>query len=206
MTFDPNANGLIEVNTRPFMTNSKLLAPEWQALTEGLQAVMEQYRQSEGENSPDRLAAANRVEGFLAALRGLAASWADLTKGLPADSTISEDAPGRLPQWRFYKPLARALLSLGGRAKTKDAILEVARILEGQLQDGDREMLQTGQVRWMVNVRFARQELKERNLLNATVPGIWELSKAGKRWAESDVETIPAPVPPEIPGQGHLPF
>jgi|GEM_PF-1287672 len=188
------------------MNNSNLLAPEWQALTEGLQTIMEQYRQPQEEGHAERLAAASRLEGFLASLRGLAASWTELAKCLPAESLSNDDAPGRLPQWRFYKPLAQALLSLGGRARTRDAITEVGKILAAQLQDGDREMLQTGQVRWVVNVRFARQELKERNLLNPTEPGIWELSEAGKRWAANDVAAIPAPVPPEIPGQISFPF
>ena len=184
----------------------KLLAPEWQALSEGLQAIIDQHRHAETGSKSDHIAAADRVEGFLTSLRGVAASWAQLAKGLPQEDTTTVEAAGHLSQWRFYKPLAQALFHFGGRAKTRDAIAKVGEILAAQLQAGDNELLQSGQVRWMANVRFARQELRERNLMTPTDPGLWELSAAGHRWAESDAEAIPAPVPPDIPGQASFPF
>jgi hypothetical protein len=93
------------------------------------------------------------------------------------------------------------LKNLGGRAKVRDAIAKVGELMAAKLQDADRDLVPTGAVRWMVNTRFARQELRERGLLNVTPPGIWELSEAGTRWATSNIETIPAHVPVDYPGQ-----
>jgi hypothetical protein len=182
------------------MITNQLLA-EWQTLSEGVQSVIDDQLAAAHDNRDECRLAAARVEGFLVTLRGLASAWAELTTDLPATDTTNRVPGNTVPQSHYYRPLALALENLGGRARASDAIAKVGELMEGKLQDVDRELLQSGAVRWIINTRFARQELRVRGLLNATQPGIWELSDAGLRWARSDVETIPAPVPKDIPDQ-----
>jgi hypothetical protein len=181
--------------------NAKHLLVEWQTLSEGVQAIINDHLAAwNGEKDEHRVAAA-RVEGFLITLSGLASAWATLAADLPVTEFTAHESRDTVPQSHYYRPLAVALESLGGRAKTQDAIAKVGELMAAKLQDADRDLVETGSVRWMVNTRFARQELRERGLLNATQPGIWELSEAGLRWARSNVEAIPAHVPVDIPGQ-----
>jgi hypothetical protein len=52
-------------------------------------------------------------------------------------------------------PLLRALVILGGRAKTKDAVDQVGKLMEGKLKSKDFELLKSGTdtVRWRNKVR-----------------------------------------------------
>ena len=93
------------------------------------------------------------------------------------------------------------LLHAGGSARTRDAISGVGKTLKNKLSKADLAPLpSTGQTRWIVNVRFARLQLKNLGLILADkTPGIWELTEAGKRWAAND-KPIPAnPIPQDKP-------
>ncbi len=181
--------------------NANQLLAEWQTLGEGVQSIINDHLDAEHGSKDEHKIAAARVEGFLITLRGLASAWAALAADLPVTEVTSRESMGTVPQSHYYRPLAVALKNLGGRAKVRDAIAKVGELMAAKLQEADRDLVPTGAVRWMVNTRFARQELRERGLLNATPPGIWELSEAGTRWATSNMETIPAHVPVDNPGQ-----
>jgi hypothetical protein len=148
-----------------------------------------------------------RLATLQTALRSLGTCWQEITAQLPAPPIPDElPAPaGTTPQRGYYKPLARALAALGGRASAKEAIRRTEEIMHDQLTPRDREPTETGRIRWDTNVRFARQELRERGLiLPSAGDGCWELTDAGSRWAESTDMHLPLPVPLPVPGQQEL--
>ena len=188
--------------------NNNQFAAEWQALGEEIQQLSETYR-SKGENepAPEFAVASSKIAGYLIGFRAMADAWAMLSAQLPPLADEEEVSPsGTTPQRSFYRPLAEALLALGGTAQTTDAILSVGKAMEAVLKPADNEPVRSGQIRWRVNVRFARQKLKEHGLLNGNEIGRWTLSPAGVRWAESHMVDLPDPVPPENPDQTTLPF
>jgi hypothetical protein len=180
--------------------NTDLLHDEWQALGEQIQMIIQRHRSPELETSPDHLKASAQIEGFLEALRGMSAAWEDLVAKLPATGATDEEqdpeySPSAIPQSQYWKPLVEALKVLGGSAPAKDAIAKVAELMADRLQDVDRELLRTGQIRWIVNTRFARNLLRVLGLIRDDKPGIWEFTEAGRRFADSNAEHLPNPVP-----------
>lgn len=181
---------------------------EWQSLGEEIHRLIEQHRTMAAEGKPEHVEAVVRIEGFLEALRGVSQAWEAIEKQLPAtqpdEEEIAASAAGALSQIQFCKPLAQALLSLGSRAKPTVAIDRVGELMVGRLGDADRALLKSGRVRWMVNTRFARWMLIQRGLLCGGKYGVWELTKDGKVFAESDLEYPPNPVPIKDPDQMRL--
>jgi Mrr N-terminal domain len=152
-----------------------------------------------------------RLDTLQASVRGLGNAWLTVKDLLPAEadpSAADSEAPGALPEKAYYKPLAKALLSLGGSAKTCDAIQAVGKMLARTLKAVDKEPLKTtGQVRWDVKVRFARLTLKDRGLISKySESGTWTLTDAGKRWAaDPKLTELPAkPIPEPLPTQQEL--
>ena len=152
-----------------------------------------------------------RLDTLQASVRGLGNAWLTVKDLLPAETDPSapdSDAPGALPEKAYYKPLAQALLSLGGSAKTCDAIDAVRKLMGRKLTAADKTPVRSnGLVRWNVKVRFARLALKDRGLISKYSPsGVWSLTDAGKRWAEDPKLTeLPAkPIPESAPGQQQL--
>lgn len=180
--------------------NQDLLHSEWQMLGEQIQMIIQRHRAPELESSPEHLKASAQLEGFLEALRGMSAAWEELVAKLPETGVTSEEedpeySPSAIPQSHYWKPLVEALKALGSSAAAKDAIAKVGEIMADRLQDVDRELLRTGQVRWIVNTRFARNLLRVLGLLRDDKPGIWEFTEAGRRFADSNAEHLPNPIP-----------
>ena len=112
-------------------------------------------------------------------------------------------------------PLLRALVILGGRAKTKDAIDQVGKLMDGKLKPKDLELLKSGTdtVRWRNKVMWARNNLvNDSGLMKSDSPfGIWEISEKGREHLSrvttqrplplvvtSPVPVVQAPPPPPI--------
>jgi hypothetical protein len=201
-------NALHVIRILPLSMNKNQFAAGWQALGEEIQQLSETYRsKGESQGLPGHEAAASKIEGYLSGFRAMAEAWATLSAQLPPLDEDAEDSPsGTTPQRAFYRPLADALLSLGGSARTRDAIASVGKAMGSVLKPADFDPVPSGQIRWMVNVRFARQKLREHGLLAADEIGRWTLSSAGIRWAESPQADLPDPVAPENPDQTTLPF
>ena len=120
--------------------NQELLQSEWQSLGEEIHGLIEKHRSMAAAGKSEHAEAVAKIEGFLEALRGLAQAWGKLEKQLPATEPdadeIAAGAAGALSQVQFCKPLAVALLSLGGSAKPAVAIKKVGELLADRLQDG----------------------------------------------------------------------
>jgi len=184
-------------------THRQSIESAWDNLLDAVAEAAQDAKPVEN-NTPPNAALAARLDTLHAALRGLSNAWTGIRDLLPAEPATAPDkseVPGAMPQSSFCKPLAKVLLAAGGSARTRDAISGVGKTLKNKLSKADLAPLpSTGQTRWIVNVRFARLQLKNLGLILADkTPGIWELTEAGKRWAAND-KPIPAnPIPQDKP-------
>lgn len=178
----------------------------WDNLLEALAEA----QQDAATQTPTLPELAARRDTLHASLRGLGNAWTairDLFPAEQANAADEPDEPGALPESAYWKPLACALLSLGGEALARDAVAKVGLLLEKKLHPIDRQPLPTGQIRWNNRTYFARERLKKHGLLRRhSERGLWKLTEAGKRWAESDMLRLPQPVPEPDHRQGTLPF
>lgn len=153
---------------------------------------------------------AAKLDTLHAAVRGISNAWSgirDLLPAEPIENADKSDVPGALPESAYWKPLAKTVFALGGAGQAGDAITAVGKAMEAKLKLIDREPLPSGEIRWMNRTRFACARLKQHGLIRRNMPtGHWELTDAGKRWAQSDREKLPKPVPETDPSQQALPF
>lgn len=182
----------------------------WESLLGAIAEASEAARskQTDRPGVPQEIAA--RLDTLHAAVRGISNAWSgirDLLPSEPIESADKPDVPGALPESSYWKPLAKVLLELGGAARTSDAIAAVGKAMDAKLKPIDRQPLPSGEIRWIIRTRFARERLKQHGLIRRNMPnGHWELTDAGKRWAQSDREKLPKPVPETDPNQPPLPF
>lgn len=85
---------------------------------------------------------------------------------------------------RFREHIGRALISLGGSAKTQDVLAKVE--ASAPLTPDDwLGVSSTNEPRWRNDARWERNAMKEDGLIRPDSPrGIWELSPSGVDWAE----------------------
>lgn len=89
-----------------------------------------------------------------------------------------------LPEEVYELPILEALVEQGGRAPTSEVVDRVGEKLNGQLTDADRDLLQSGDIRWRNRVQFVRLALiKKGDMLDNSPRGIWELSDQGRQRA-----------------------
>lgn len=175
-----------------------------------LEAVAEaQQDAAKHTHATSELAA--RLDTLHASLRGLGNAWTAIRDLFPVEQATAPDkseVPDAMPQSAFCKPLAKVLDAAGGSARTSEAIAGVGKALHKKLKKGDLAPLpRSGHIRWVSNVRFARQQLKNLGLiLDDKTSGIWKLSDAGKRWAQTDAPLPTKPIPQPDPRQTTLPF
>ena len=98
----------------------------WDNLLEALAEA----QQDAATQTPTLPELAARLETLHAALRGLGNAWTAISDLFPAEQANAADEPGALPESAYWKPLACALLSLGGEALARDAVAKVGLLLE----------------------------------------------------------------------------
>lgn len=88
-----------------------------------------------------------------------------------------------LEEEAYFVPILRALAEQeDGRLAASEVIDRVGELIDDQLKPADREMLETGIVRWKARTQFARMHMKKKDLLKPDSPrGIWEISDAGRQ-------------------------
>jgi hypothetical protein len=182
----------------------------WENLLGAIDEASQAARSKKSDRPEALKEVAAKLETLHAAVRGMGNAWTgirDLLPIEPIEAADKSDVPGALPEASYWKPLAKALFALGGAAQTGDAIAAVGEAMESQLKAVDRQPLPTGEIRWVSRTRFARERLKQHGLIRRNMPtGHWELTDAGKRWAQSDRAKLPQPVPEVDPNQQALPF
>lgn len=82
----------------------------------------------------------------------------------------------------FEMPLLKALVKLGGKAKTKDVYPEVEKImgLNSAKFPEEYETYQKGQLKWKNKTAWAREYLKKKGQLDGTERGVWKITVRGK--------------------------
>jgi len=181
----------------------------WDALLTAIAEAAADAKADKG--TKDRLEIVARLDTLQASVRGLANAWLTVKDLLPTEddpAAPDSDAPGALPEKAYYKPLAQALLSFGGSAKTCDAIEAVKKLMGKKITAADKTPVRSsGLVRWNVKTRFARLALKDHGLISKySLSGVWTLTDAGKRWAaDPKLTELPSkPIPESVPGQQQL--
>lgn len=86
-----------------------------------------------------------------------------------------------LPQQEYEGPLLQSLIELGGRAPTSEVVERTGTHLHDKLTPADREVLDSGEVRWKNRVQFVRLGLIKQGLIAKDSPrGLWEITDAGQ--------------------------
>jgi len=159
----------------------------WENLLETLSILRDEVSHS---SHRDGVAIAASIHTLSLSLSGLGKAWHDIARQLPDET--DKNTPGLTLQRAYARPLAAALLELGS-VPPFAAIKRVGELMRDQLTDGDHQLLPKSRlVRWEVNVRFARNMLRERGLVNQPDGSShWKLTQEGERWARA----IRAPLP-----------
>ena len=178
-------------------THIQTIETSWENL---LESIRDAQTSAASEKDTVYKGIANKLETLQAAVSGLSHAWVNIRNMYPADPvvvSVDNASSDSLPQSAFMRPLAEVLLENGGSSEANIAIKKVGKRLEKQFKKGDREPLEkTGQIRWMINVRFARLTLKHLGIILADQQtGVWTLTDAGKRWAASKEPLPKKPIP-----------
>jgi hypothetical protein len=99
-----------------------------------------------------------------------------------ASTTRTRVRKGSLLDERAYEiPILRALEERGGRAAAREVVDRVGELVDDHLTPLDREMVETGGIRWQARVQFARLRMKEQGQLKPDSPrGVWEITDEGR--------------------------
>lgn len=124
------------------------------------------------------------LSGFQAKVSALRSEWRALrskakNKGIEKEETT--------PLWKYFQPIAKALLELGGRARRHDLEKILASLLEGQFLSGDLAPTARGVPRWKVMVRRARRPMVSEGFLEEAKGPWWRITTAGRRLAHKDL-------------------
>lgn len=99
--------------------------------------------------------------------------------------------PGRLrkgvrtPESRYYEPILRILVDMGGSGKVADVLEKVERVMRPTLNQIDYEPLASDpdNPRWRNAAQWARHSMVKEGLLKPNSPrGVWEISESGRQW------------------------
>lgn len=106
---------------------------------------------------------------------------------IPKRSSRPRAARGSLlPEREYEEPLLRALVARGGSAPASELIDDVGAALDRRLTPADREVLDSGLLRWKNRVQFVRLKLVQAGQVKKDSPrGIWEITPAGRDRIES---------------------
>ncbi len=84
-------------------------------------------------------------------------------------------------------PLLSALLARGGSAPASHVINDVGEALGDRLSKVDREVLNSGLVRWKNRAQFVRLKLIQAGEMSAESPrGVWEITETGRSRVENN--------------------
>src|SRR5687767_14264230 len=83
-------------------------------------------------------------------------------------------------QYDVEVPLLKVLVELGGQAVPADVYGRVAKFFHQITEDDLRARMESGNVQWWNHVQWARQKLVERGEIDRSVPGLWQITDAGR--------------------------
>lgn len=89
----------------------------------------------------------------------------------------------RTPEVRFYQPILRVLIEMGGSGKVADVLDRVGKIMKPILQDVDYQPLASSpdNLRWRNTAQWARNTMVHDGLLQAdSQRGVWAITDKGR--------------------------
>lgn len=116
----------------------------------------------------DLVGLAKAVKAFEKEFGRIQAEWVNLRPNARGPT------PAQAPLWEFYRPISRALLSLGEEATTPQ-VIEAVRPLLGEMGDSEE--------RWIQKVRRAKRAMTTEGFLQPKSGRYWQLTDSGKRLA-----------------------
>jgi hypothetical protein len=139
---------------------------------------------------------ADKVEGLCghrADSRAVQAFLADLARHREVPAPPQSVAPGQRTRRKTPRQLGpgvsqrdcqavilRILLARGGSARSDEVLSRSEELLRPKLTAYDREVLESGEVRWRKRVQWERFRLTQQGLLGKGSPrGVWELTERG---------------------------
>jgi hypothetical protein len=121
------------------------------------------------------------IQQQMEVLEKLQREWPTL---VASSSVAGKRAPvgASTPQEAFRIPILKALTEMGGQGATSDVLDQVGEMMEGQLNEIDRQMLPSGtSVRWRNKAQWARNALVNEGLMASDSPrGVWEITEEGR--------------------------
>ena len=120
------------------------------------------------------------IQGFLKEVRALRQRW----RGMRGKGEVAPVHP-QTPLWRYYRPILQALVTLGGEAKRREITPLVGEIMDGAFQEGDRDGMARGRIRWQVMIQRARKPLVGQGWLAEEPFSPWCITPEGRLAAES---------------------
>jgi len=104
-----------------------------------------------------------------------------------AQRTVLDRLPKGIatPQSDYRQPILQALYEMGGSGRTMVVIERVGQIMQGVLQDVDKEIYPgTNMPRWSKFAQWERNTMREDGLIKpSSRKGTWELTEAGRQEA-----------------------
>jgi hypothetical protein len=122
------------------------------------------------------------IDTFEARIDELRKEWRALT----ASAKSSKEGGEQTPLWRFYHPVVKALLSVGGTGTLAELERQLPRFLEGQATPADMTLGARGVPRWKVMLKKARRPMIKEGFLEKSTGGKWQLSAEGERLAQAE--------------------
>ncbi len=124
----------------------------------------------EPSGAPARLGDGRRSRSRNIGKQSQKKAWTRAKKGTLLDETA------------YRMPILQALDERGGSAAVKVVVDRVGELIDDKLLPADREMLETGGIRWQARTQFVRLRMKKEGLLASNSPrGVWEVTDKGRR-------------------------
>ena len=99
---------------------------------------------------------------------------------------VRAPAGSLLPETEYELPILRTLVEIGGRGPTREVVDRVGEMVKEDLKDLDKEVLESGDIRWRNRVQFTRLKMiKDGDLVKDSPRGTWEITEAGRSRAGS---------------------
>jgi len=158
-----------------------------QTVKEINQAAADLARKGKYERAEALIFKARELLRFREELVALEKNWKQV--GKQGSGINQASAEMLLTAWQYYAPIARSLITIGGRASLNDLEREFFRQMGGQLRAGDRSRLSNGRERWQVMIRRARKHMTKEGWLAGGGTKLWEITASGRKLAENKAGT-----------------
>ncbi len=90
----------------------------------------------------------------------------------------------RTAQNRYYEPILKALITLGGKGSVREVLELVESYMKSELNQYDIAFLPSGSMRrWENAANWTRRDMVQQGLLSSDSDrGVWEITEKGKSW------------------------